>query len=72
VHIQRAFSGIFHGNKKLDKEEVIWEAKELNPDYPGIIDFLLWLLGESRICIENAPKCDECYLNGLCKYSLLK
>lgn len=69
VHIERIFSRVFYGNRKLDKDEIIWKARELNPEYPGIIDLPLWYLGENKICSENEPSCYKCYLNKLCKFT---
>jgi adenine-specific DNA glycosylase len=43
---------------------VIYAARELNPDFPGIFDLALWDLG--HILCRPINRCAECRLSQLC------
>ena len=65
VHILRVMrrSGLVSNNADLDS--VIYKARELNPEFPGIIDFSCWEIG--RIwCRPNRPSCRECIIESEC------
>ncbi|MEI0557874.1 iron-sulfur cluster loop [Brachyspira intermedia] len=47
------------------KSLVIERARELNPEFPGKIDFVCWKLGRDY-CHKNNPDCDKCYMNKVC------
>lgn len=49
-------------------EVVIYAARDLNPDFPGIFDLALWDLGRS-ICRPFVPLCESCRLADLCTYA---
>jgi endonuclease III len=49
-------------------EVVIYAARDLNPDFPGIFDLALWDLGRS-VCRPQAPLCVNCRLADLCTYA---
>ena len=51
----------------LTKQLAIYKAKEINPDYPGIIDLVCWDIGR-KYCSEQKEKskCEECPLGKLC------
>lgn len=72
VHVKRVFTRIFYGNKDINNEEIIKKARQLNPEYPGALDLPLFTLGQLKICSENKPKCNDCYLEDLCIYSISK
>lgn len=46
---------------------VIYAARELNPDFPGIFDLALWDLGRTT-CRPTAPRCPTCRLADYCEY----
>ena len=46
-------------------EEVIYAARSLNPEYPGILDAPAWELGRS-ICHPRDPDCPGCYMKSYC------
>lgn len=47
---------------------MIYIARELNPDFPGIFDLALWDLGRT-LCRPAKPRCPECRLSELCTYA---
>jgi adenine-specific DNA glycosylase len=49
-------------------EVVIYAARDLNPDYPGIFDVALWEIGRA-VCRPTVPLCSECRLAGYCAYT---
>jgi len=49
-----------------NREMVIYKARELNPEFPGIIDFSCWEIGR-KYCRPTNPKCDICIVKNECK-----
>ena len=43
----------------------ILKARELNPDFPGIVDNICWAVGR-EYCHPRNPKCDSCKFNEFC------
>lgn len=70
VHVKRVFRRLGLVEDEVNKDMVnmvIYMARELYPEYPGIFDFALWDLGQ-RVCRPHNPRCDQCYLADLCAY----
>jgi endonuclease III len=65
VHVRRVFSrlGLCVANPTV--EQVIYKAKALHPEFPGMIDLLCWEIGRNW-CKANKPNCDRCYMKDLC------
>ena len=65
VHIMRIFHrlGLISSNKR---EEAIYMARALNPEYPGIVDYACWDVGQ-KYCDANTPKCADCPFKEFCK-----
>ena len=61
VHVKRVFKRLGFINKDSSNEELIYCAKELNPDYPGILDLSTWQIGR-KWCKPKNPDCINCYL----------
>lgn len=49
-----------------DRESIIYKARELNPEFPGIIDFSCWEIGRNY-CRPQNPKCGDCPIELECK-----
>ncbi len=45
--------------------QLLYCARELNPEYPGIFDYHAWEIGKNW-CKPTNPRCDACWLNDLC------
>lgn len=52
-----------------DKVLVIAKARQLNPDYPGILDRPCWEIGRSY-CFATNPDCNNCPIGNVCKKQL--
>lgn len=50
-------------NKEINK--VIYKARELNPEFPGIIDFSVWEIGRNW-CKAKKPYCKKCEVCDMC------
>lgn len=48
-----------------DVNLIIYAAREISPDNPGIIDYPLWDIGQ-KICHAGQPACSECELDDVC------
>ena len=66
VHILRVMrrTGLVDSNADLDS--IIYKARELNPEFPGIIDFSCWEIGRTW-CRPNNLNCKECIISSECK-----
>jgi len=69
VQVKRVFWRIGFIDKDSSNDELIYCARELNPEYPGIFDLSAWEIGRNW-CRPNNPKCSECYLNKYCEKHL--
>lgn len=48
-----------------DKNLVVSKARELNPDYPGILDTTCWIIARNY-CSPTSPNCVECPIGDIC------
>ncbi len=46
-------------------EQVIYRARALHPEYPGLLDFPAWEVGRNW-CKPRNPSCGLCYMRPLC------
>ncbi len=65
VQVKRAFTRLGFISKNSTNDELIYCARELNPEYPGIFDLSSWEIGRNW-CRPNNPDCENCYLKNLC------
>ena len=63
--VQRVFARLGLARENASPEEVVYRAREMNPEYPGLIDFAVWELGRET-CRPKQPVCDKCFLGSLC------
>jgi endonuclease III len=66
VHIKRVLSRLGLVEKDPSPEMVIYKARELYPEFPGIIDFSCWEIGKTW-CKPTNPDCKNCIVNSDCK-----
>ena len=66
VHIKKIFyrKGLIDDRNNIDK--VIYTARSLYPEFPGILDLLLWEIGRDY-CFETNPNCKDCPISSECK-----
>lgn len=65
VQVKRVFTRLGFISKDASNDELIYCARELHPEYPGIFDFSAWEIGR-KWCRPNNPDCNNCYLNQFC------
>lgn len=65
THVKRVFKRLGFISKNASKEELVYSAKELNPEYPGIFDPPCWEIGRNW-CKSRKPDCGNCYLVQYC------
>jgi len=65
VHVKRTFTRLGLIDKNANNDELIYCARELNPEYPGIFDLSAWQIGRTY-CHPKNPECDNCYLEKYC------
>jgi endonuclease III len=66
VHVMRVMKRFGYIPNEKDKNLVIYKARELNPKFPGVIDFACWEIGRTW-CNPINPECKECPMNKKCK-----
>jgi len=65
VHIKRVFHRLGLTSKSASTEEVIYKARALHPEFPGVLDFPCWEIGRSW-CRPQKTTCGECYMGEVC------
>ena len=65
VHVLRVMERMGYISEK-NREMVIYKARELNPGFPGIIDFSCWEIGR-KYCRPTNPQCENCIVKNECK-----
>jgi endonuclease-3 len=63
--IEKVFKRIGFVPVNASKQQIIEAAREIYPDYPGIIDSVVWEIGGDW-CKSDFSACGECYLNEYC------
>lgn len=67
VHVQRIFKRTGLVDEFASKDEIIYKARELSPDYPGIVDAACWRIGR-EYCHAINPSCSSCPIRSHCSY----
>ena len=65
VHVRRVMYRMGLVRKDAAIDEIIYKARELCPEFPGIIDFSLWNLGRGT-CNAIHPDCEHCRVRAEC------
>jgi endonuclease III len=66
VHIKRVLARMGYVNPDPTPEMIIYKARELYPQFPGIIDFSCWEIGRTW-CKPTNPDCSNCIVNVDCR-----
>ena len=67
TQVQRVMARLGFVDDGASTDVVVYTARELNPDFPGIFDLALWDLGRSTC--RPAPLCAGCRLRTYCSYA---
>jgi endonuclease III len=65
VHIRRVFGRLGLCPHDAGVEQVIYKAKSLHREFPGMMDLPCWEIGRNW-CKARGPECGACYMNDLC------
>ncbi len=66
VHIKRVMRRMGFVPNNANNEMIIYKARELNPEFPGIIDYTCWEIGR-KWCKTKRTDCINCLVNVECK-----
>ena len=70
VHIIRVMKRMGYVSKDANNDMIIYKARELNPEFPGIIDFSCWEIGRNW-CKPKNPLCYDCIVERGCVKNIL-
>jgi endonuclease-3 len=65
VHIRRVFSRLGFAPRDASVEQIIYKARALHPEFPGMMDLPCWEIGRMW-CKAGKPNCEACYMKTLC------
>ena len=65
VHIKRVMKRMGFIHENANNEMIIYKARDLNPEFPGIIDFSCWEIGRTW-CKPQNPNCNDCIVSTEC------
>jgi endonuclease III len=65
VHVRRVFKRLGFTSNDTDTDDLIFAAREFNPEYPGVFDLSCWDIGRTW-CRPQDPDCEACYLTAWC------
>lgn len=67
VHVRRVLSRLGIVDENATNDLIIYKARELFPEFPGIIDFSCWEIGKTW-CHPNKPDCANCLVKEECAF----
>ncbi len=65
VHVRRVMYRMGLVEKNANNDKIIYKARELCPEFPGIIDYSLWQLGRDT-CKAGKADCENCLVKKEC------
>lgn len=65
IHVKRTFTRLGLISKDSSIEQIIYRARSLYPEFPGLMDSPCWHIGRNW-CRPSNPKCNQCYMNEAC------
>lgn len=65
VHVRRVMYRMGLVEKNASNDKIIYKARELCPEFPGIIDYSLWQLGRTT-CKAGKADCENCLVKKEC------
>jgi endonuclease III len=65
THVRRVFYRLGLIPEKASVEQLIFRARELFPEFPGLLDSPCWEIGR-KWCKPRNPECMNCYMNEIC------
>lgn len=68
VHVRRVFGRLGLTPSDASVQQLIFRARGLHPEFPGLMDFPAWEIGR-KWCRPANPACDLCYMKDCCAFS---
>ena len=68
VQVMRVYARMGFVPQDASLEDVIYRAREMHPEYPGIYDLILWDLGRTK-CRPRNPECASCEWAAHCAHA---
>jgi endonuclease III len=65
IHIRRVFTRLALVPKNPSNEHLVYKARALSPEFPGLMDLPSWEIGR-QWCRPKEPACRNCYMNQVC------
>lgn len=65
VHVRRVFARLGICPEDASVEQVIYKARSLHPEFPGLMDLPCWEIGR-QWCKPHNPECGACYMKDIC------
>ena len=65
IHVRRVMYRLGLVDNMDDTELIIYKARSINPEYPGLMDKCCWNVGRNN-CHPDNPQCDTCPLMEFC------
>ena len=65
VHVCRVFGRLGLCPSEPTPTQVVYKAKALHPEFPGVMDLPCWEIGK-KWCRPRDPQCGKCYMKDLC------
>ncbi len=65
VHVRRVFARLGLCPADATVEQVIYRAKALHSEFPGMMDLPCWEIGRNW-CKSHGAECSKCYMRDLC------
>ncbi|NGP51977.1 iron-sulfur cluster loop [Thioalkalivibrio sp. XN8] len=65
VHVKRVFERLGLVGPNADVNQVIFRARSLSPEFPGLLDFPAWEIGR-HWCRPRRSDCASCYMRKVC------
>ncbi len=65
VHVRRVFGRLGLTPPGATVDQLIFRARGLHPEFPGLMDFPSWEIGRNW-CRPKKIECSGCYMNDLC------
>ena len=64
-HVRRVFQRLGLIPKQASNEQIIYRARDLNPEYPGLVDLPAFQIGREW-CRPTTPLCSKCFMEDIC------
>jgi uncharacterized HhH-GPD family protein len=65
VHVRRVFARLGLTDPDDSIEAIIYRARALHPEFPGLFDYPAWEIGRNW-CRPQMPTCSDCYMKEVC------